>query len=193
MRLFALLLTLAGCDAGTTLPTQVAEAVADPTMAVSVVTGPDGSTITTLGDGTVVTVKVDGTVVTVAPDGSTTVQTGGVAVATSGAAGGAQATVSVGATAEGGGEVQKGIHIGDENGVHVSRQGDERGVSVGGANGVLVGEEEDVQGVRVGGENGVMVGKDAKGAGVRVGGEKGVVIGKGGVSIGGKEIVQTGK
>lgn len=86
-------------------------------------------------------------------------------------------------------EVEKGIHVGNDNGVHVGREGDDRGVAVGGEHGVLIGDQEDVNGVRVGGEKGVMVGKDDETKGVRVGGEKGVEVGDKGLSIGGKTVI----
>ncbi len=87
-------------------------------------------------------------------------------------------------------KVQKGVHVGGENGVVVGRDGEEKGVEVGGENGVQIGKQDEVSGVRVGGEKGVMLGKDDQTTGVRIGNENGVVIdGKKGISIGGKKII----
>ncbi len=105
-----------------------------------------------------------------------------------GADGVTETSERVAVTTSGGDTTQKGVHIGDENGVHLGRDGDDRGVTVGGEYGVLVGDQEEVKGVRVGGEKGVVVGKDDETTGVRVGGEKGVEVGREGLSIGGKKI-----
>lgn len=77
--------------------------------------------------------------------------------------------------------------------VEVSAESSGSAVVVGGEKGVIVGDHDEVTGVRVGGEKGVVIGRDDETRGVRVGGEKGVEVGKGGISIGGRTIVGSGK
>jgi hypothetical protein len=71
---------LLACSGSTSTPPPIPEIVATPTTVTtgttgmpSVITAPDGSTVTTTPDGTITTLAKDGTVTMVSPDGTTTV------------------------------------------------------------------------------------------------------------------------